>query len=88
MQEIDDRLLIRYYSRIIEAGIKKVSYFWHNSSKLNFLYSAMVQFIHQIHIIVNEINNIKNLQYHINILRLLFAENSLIEEKIYQLLIN
>ena len=48
----------------------------------------MITFVSKIYDIVHEIYSLKSLEYHRTVMRHIFAENSLIEERIFALLID
>ena len=48
----------------------------------------MVKLMREIYSCFNDIQKLKNLDTHINILKLLFDESSVIEQKIYEMLID
>lgn len=85
--EFEDRLIRRYYARVIEMGIRKISYFWANNSHLEFLSPYVVKIAKQIQNLFNEIYKAKTLDQHFSVLSLLYHENAVIEQKIYELLI-
>lgn len=53
-------------------GIRKISYFWQNSSKLDFILPSMVKFVRELFYMFNDILKVKNLNYHTRIAKLLY----------------
>lgn len=69
-------------------GIRKISFYWANSAHLEFLSPYIVKLTRQIHSAFNDIYKIKTLEQHFTVLKMLFHENSAVEQKIYELLID
>ena len=85
--ETNENTLNRYYARVIEMGIRKISFYWLNFQTLPFLSSHTVNFMKELHALYNDPVKRKNLNSHFKLLKLIFLENSKTEEKIYELLI-
>lgn len=68
-------------------GIRKISYFWTNNVHLDFLSPYILKIAKQIHAIFNDIYKMRSLEQHFSVLKMLFHENAVIEQKIYALLI-
>ena len=58
-----------------------------NVDSLGFLSSHMVRFMKELNSLYNDVHKRKNLMSHFRFLKLLFKENSEVEDKIYDLLI-
>lgn len=76
--DFEDRLFRRYYARLIEMGIRKISYFWANNAHLDFLSPYILKIAKQIHTLFNDIYKIKSLDQHFAVLRMLYHENAVI----------